>query len=206
MAQIICFANSFKHEGRCIAGIDLTSKEWVRPIGDGTEGAIGSERLINSAEPELLDILEIPLGSDADDFGCQPENKVLQNGQWHKIGKITKEEALKYTEVTNRLLHNFEKSVPASEFNSNIRRADWKSLQLIRAQKAFFNENPWGKTECSFQYSGHFYSLKAPCPEADNHINSRIDCILTISMGGPYRRDKSGPLRCWKMIAGVIQL
>ena len=206
MAQIICFANSYKHEGRCIAGIDLNSQEWVRPLGKGTEGAVCAERLINGIEPELLDILEIPLGSKANDFGCQPENKFLLQGEWRKIGSISIKDALQYTEETKYLLHNFEKSVPASEFSSNIPRADWKSLQLIKVRKAMFSKNPWGKLECNFRYSGHYYSLKTPCPEADNYIDSKIDCILTISMGGPYRKSKDDPLCCWKMVAGVIQL
>ncbi len=206
MAQIICFANSYKHEGRCIAGIDLHSKEWVRPIGSGTEGAVGRERLIDGMEPELLDILEIPIGSSADDLSCQPENKTLQTGPWRKISEITPKDALKYTEKTDYLLHNFQKSIPVSEFSSNIQRANWKSLQLIKVRKARFAKNSWGKLECNFKYSGHSYSLKTPCPEADNHIDSIIDCILTISLGGPFRRNKDEPLCCWKMVAGVIQL
>ena len=206
MAQIICFANSYKHEGKCVAGIDLNSKKWVRPLGKGTEGAIGIERLINGMEPELLDVLEIPLGSDADDLSCQPENKILKTGSWKKIGRITPESALKYTEKTDCLLHNFEKSVPISEFSSNIQKADWKSLQLLKVKKASFAKNPWNKLECNFKYSGHWYSLSTPCPEADNHIKSSIDCILTISLGGPFKRKQDDVLRCWKMVAGVIQL
>ena len=206
MAQIICFANSYKRGGRCIAGIDLKSKEWVRPIGRGTEGAIGGERLINGMEPKLLDIVEIPLGLGADDLGCQPENKTLQEGPWRRIGEITQEDALEYVENTDCLLHNFDKGVPVSEFSSNIQKTDWKSLQLIEVKNARFQRNYRGRTECIFVYSGHSYHLKAPCPEADNHIDSSIDCVLTISMGGPFKISEDTPLCCWKMVAGVIQL
>ena len=207
MAQIICFANSYKHKNsRCIAGIDLETKEWVRPIGKGTEGAIGTERLINGEEPQLLDILEIPIGSIANDFGCQPENKILLDGEWRKIGRISTNDALQYTEETKHLLHNFEKSVLASDFNSNISRGDWKSLQLIKVKKAHFAKNIWDKLECNFKYSGHWYLLKTPCPEADNFINSSIDCILTISMGSAYKKSGDTISHCWKMVAGIIKL
>ena len=207
MAQIICFANSYKHEGsRCIAGIDLETKKWVRPIGKGEEGAIGTERLINGQEPQLLDILEIPIGPEADDFGCQPENKVLLEGAWRKSGRISIDDALQYTEETKHLLHNFEKCVIASEFSSNIKRSDWKSIQLIKVKNAHFAKNYYRKLKCNFKYSGYWYSLKTPCPEADKFVDSSIDCILTISMGGPYKKDEDASFCCWKMVAGVIKL
>ena len=77
---------------------------------------------------------------------------------------------------------------------------------MIKVKKAHFAKNHWNKLECNFKYSGHYYSLKTPCPEADIFINSSIDCILTISMGGPYKKNQNDPLCCWKMVAGVIKL
>ena len=112
MTRILCLANSFKRGGRCIAGIDLETNRWIRPIGQGHEGAIRGERLINGMEPELLDIIEIPLGAGADDLGCQPENILLRPGPWRKVGVIEKDDVMQYVEETDRLLHNFEGKVP----------------------------------------------------------------------------------------------
>lgn len=208
MTRIVCLANSFKTGGRCIAGIDSETNRWIRPIGRGDEGAIGSERLIDGAEPKLLDILEIPIGGNADDLGCQPENRVLRPGPWRKVGEVEKNDVMQYTEDTNRLFHNFDKKVPLSEFESNIQRADWKSLQLIHVTNARFSKNPWNntKTECNFFYSGHWYLLKAPCPDAEQYIGSKADYILTVSLGGPFRRKPQDDLCCWKMVAGAIRL
>jgi len=208
MARIICLANSFKGGGRCIAGIDLETGRWLRPIGRGRgyEGAIGSERLIDRSEPKLLDILDIPLGGNADDLGCQPENRVLRPGPWRKVGEIDKDDVMQYTEETDRLLHNCDKNVPLSEFESNIPKTEWKSLQLIHVINACFSKNPWDKTECNFFYSGHWYLLKTTCPEAEQYIGSKAKYVLTISLGGPYRRKPQDDLCCWKMVAGVIRL
>ena len=206
MAKIVCLANSFKRGGRCIAGIDLKTNRWIRPIGRGDEGAIGVERLINGEEPELLDIVELPLGAREDDLGCQPENRILLPGSWRKVGVIEKDDAIRYTEDTDKLLHNFEKNVPLSEFESNINKTDWKSLQLIHVKNARFSKNRWDKTECNFFYSGHWYSLKATCPEAEKYLGLKSDYILTISIGGPYRRNPKDDLCCWKMVAGAIKL
>ncbi len=206
MTRILCLANSFKRGGRCIAGIDLETNRWIRPIGQGHEGAIRGERLINGMEPELLDIIEIPLGTSADDLGCQPENRLLRPGPWRRVGVMEKDDVMQYVEETDRLLHNFEKKVPLSEFESNIRKTEWKSLQLIHVANVHFSKNLWNKTECNFLYSGRWYLLKTTCPEAEKHIDSKSDYILTISMGGPYKRRPEDDLCCWKMVAGAIKL
>ncbi len=206
MARIVCLPNSFKKGERCIAGIDLGTNRWVRPIGQGDEGAIGRERLMDGEEPQLLDIIEIPLGDKADDLGCQPENRQLRSGQWRKVGVVEEGNVMWYAEETDKLLHNFENNVPLSQFESSTREAEWKSLQLIHVANARFSKNPWNKTVCNFRYSGHWYSLKAPCPEADLNIGSKSDYILTISMGGPFRREPKDELCCWKVVAGAIKL
>jgi hypothetical protein len=208
MAQIICLANSFKRGGRCIAGIDLATKKWIRPIGDGHEGAIGGERIIDGAEPELLDILYIPIGPLAIDHGCQPENVVLEAGKWSKVGKMSKQEVLKYVENLNGfLLHNHSDRIPLVEFENSVPPNRWKSLQLIRVNNAQFRNNSWGKLECHFRYNDLQYVLKAEsCPEAHNYVNVTGDFLLCVSMGGPYRRNPEDELCCWKMVAGVIEL
>lgn len=206
MTRIVCLANSFKRGGRCVAGIDLETNKWIRPIGRGYEGAIGRERLIDGTEPKLLDILDIPIGGNADDLGCQPENRVLRPGPWRKVGEIEENDVRQYIEETDRLLHNFDKNVPSSEFESNIQKTEWKSLQLIHVTNARFSENRWGKTECNFFYSGHWYLLKARCPEAEQYIGSKADYILTVSLAGPFKREQQDELCCWKIVAGVIRL
>ncbi len=206
MAQIVCLANSYKRGGRCIAGIDLNTRQWVRPMGDGHEGAIGGERIINGAEPKILDVLEIQFDDDADDKGCQPENKVFTSLAWHKVGRMSVDEIMKYIEKSRSLLHNYDNKVLFSEFTDKIPILQWKSLQLIQVRNAKFLKNPWDKTECGFCYSSEWYTLKAPCPEADSCLGQRGNYILTISMAGPYARNKGDKEYCYKMVAGVIEL
>ena len=205
MAEIICFANSFKRRGRCVVGIDRETGQWVRPIGKGPEGAIGNERLIDGQEPEILDVLDIPLGSKADDLGCQPENRLLTSGKWRKIDEITVAEAMQYTAKTGQLLHNNKNKVPLKCFD-DISKTSLKSVQLIHVKKARIHDNPWGKKECNFSYCRYRYSLKTTCPEADQYDDARGDFILTISLGGPYRRKPEDERCCYKMVAGIIEL
>jgi hypothetical protein len=62
MVKIICLANSKKNGDRCIAGIDICTEKWIRPVSKLQDGKIPVNRsLVNGKEPQLLDILDIPL-------------------------------------------------------------------------------------------------------------------------------------------------
>jgi hypothetical protein len=92
VAKIILLANSYKHQGRCIAGIELDTNRWIRPVS-ANNSAIYNERFIDGIsgnEPELLDILEIPVSDTGPDKGCQPENRLLTKGIWEKVGREKK--------------------------------------------------------------------------------------------------------------------
>ncbi|MDJ0553135.1 MAG: hypothetical protein QNJ68_01565 [Microcoleaceae cyanobacterium MO_207.B10] len=87
MTQIVCLANSWKNGERCIAGIEISSKKWVRPVSSLNDGRIPFNiRQIQGKEPQLLDILEIPLEDSGPDFGFQSENRSILPGEWQKVG------------------------------------------------------------------------------------------------------------------------
>jgi hypothetical protein len=210
MAQIICLANSFKGGGRCIAGIDIDTGEWVRPFNPrGDEGALGRERLIKGDEPRILDVLDIPIGEEAEDYGCQPENRILLSGRWKKIGTILPEDALKYVEEDILLLHNDAKKVESAFFES-LPKEQWKSLQLIQVRDVRFHKNLRNKWRCDFNYYRCHYEL----PFTDPKVIDRLDsgggiakrCLLIISLGGPFDKDNGGTLYWYKIVAGVVEL
>ena len=70
--KIICLANSYKHNGRCIAGIDEAGR-LVRPASSSEKRSIDKQsRTIDGGEPQILDVLEIPLYAHGSVDGCQP--------------------------------------------------------------------------------------------------------------------------------------
>ncbi len=86
MARIICLANSTRPGGRCIAGIDIETEEWVRPVSRSINRAITWDmRNIEGEEPQILDVIEIPLEDHGPDEGCQPENRLVKPGKWRKV-------------------------------------------------------------------------------------------------------------------------
>ena len=59
--RIACLANSYKHDHRCVAGIDLSTKRWVRLIGNEIAGCMTlAEASYADGNPiELLDVFEV---------------------------------------------------------------------------------------------------------------------------------------------------
>ena len=138
--QIICLANSYKHNGRCIARIDNAGR-WVRPVSSSRKRAIDKDsRIIEGKEPQILDILEIPLHAHGPVDGCQPENKLLKTGRWKKVGRVSPEDLLKYREDDSVILHNNRDHVSANCFRM-IPSYGWKSLQLIHNENVDFEQD-----------------------------------------------------------------
>ncbi|MFF9673891.1 hypothetical protein ACF1GS_19715 [Streptomyces eurythermus] len=88
--QLICLANSRKHRGRCIAGIDIKSNTWIRPISSrpGHEVSESERTYQNGAEPRMLDVISMQLLRPRQS-GYQRENWILDSSvRWTKLGQI----------------------------------------------------------------------------------------------------------------------
>ena len=210
--KIICLANSRKHNGRCIAGIDETGR-WVRPVSSSKKRAIGQEtRMIEGSEPKVLDILEVPLQAHGPVDGCQPENKLLKTGQWQKVGSIKPKDLLKYCEDDSTILHNNLDHVRACCFRM-IPSYGWKSLQLVHNKNVAFEQDEKNKAKWRANFAnttGVALSLRVTDPDICHRLDQgemiSKDCLLTVSMAAGWSPDKKTAKRCYKFVAGVIEL
>ena len=135
---------------------------------------------------------------------------MLIRGRWKKIGRLKPKDLLQYCEDDSIILHNHMDRVSPDEFLKKSKR-NWKSLQLIHSKSVYFYRNPWGKWCVSFSYGcTNCLDLKLTDPAVlsrlDNGQKISKDCILTVSLGTPFRRKQTDILFCWKMIAGVVEL
>lgn len=213
MARIICLANSYKHGGRCIAGIDTETGNWIRPVPDTEDRAITPTMMvIGGRQPQILDVIEIPLEDSGPDEGCQPENRLLKPGPWNKIGRITPQGLLRYCEDDSVILHTYKEYVLPSLF-AKAPRSKWKSLQLVHNTNVTFvphgsDPNRW---RTYFRDGrGRLLDLKLTDPVISNRLrnNEKIscNCILTLSLATPWSPDGVQPERCYKLVAGVVEL
>jgi len=210
--KIICLANSFKYNGRCIAGINETG-QWVRPVCSSPKRAVDkTTRIIDEAEPQILDVLKIPVHPHGPDDGCQPENKLLKNGQWEKVGRVSPKDLLNHLEDDSVILHNNLDYVRASCFRI-IPRYGWKSLQLIHNKNVTFEQDENNKTKWRANFvnsKGVIFHLRVTDPvvcerlKLGEKINE--ECLMTISMASGWRPDRQTVSRCYKFVAGIVEL
>ena len=91
--RIVCLANSRKTSGRCVAGRELVNGVpggWVRPVSarPHEEVSLTEQRYHGGGEPQLLDIVDIPLVA-ARPGAHQPENWLLSpDFYWTKQGRF----------------------------------------------------------------------------------------------------------------------
>jgi hypothetical protein len=214
--RIICLSNSLKLTERCIAGIDSESGRWVRPIcnrfpEDGRVPA--SIRIVEGREPELLDILEIPLDDTGNDFGFECENLTILDGEWRLLGKSNPSDLIKYCGGFSNILHNSLKYVNPSylqSLNFNERR----TLQMIEtASFSVTGSSSAGWRGTIRTTNGqNLNDAKITDPVFVEKLNAGYQpigsCLVTVSLSMPFapRPDWEGEHPCWKLIAGVIEL
>lgn len=215
--QVICLANSRKRGDRCIAGIELSTGRWVRPVTNLDDGRIPSYiRLIQGNEPALLDILEIPLSQTGPSFGFTSENRLILPGMWRRVGKVEPSELIKYTyNLDQHVLHNTKKYVliPFLQSQPVERR---QTLQLVHVSE--FEVKNTGRVRGGSSWKGTIvgkggeYLADANITDPvfveklDAGYRPQTPCFVTVSLSMPWRpSDWEGEDPCWKLIAGVIE-
>lgn len=209
MVKIICLANSKKNGDRCIAGINICTGKWIRPVSGLKDGRIPVNRcLVNGEEPQLLDILDIPFRQEG--FASECENLPILTGEWEKIGKVVANSLLKYCE-TEIFYSQYPEKVPKS-FLDSLHFEKKRTLQLIRATVKQIRKNKYQKWEASLLICNQkVFRAKITDLAMIDKLNQGLDlnnkeCLFTISLAQPWRKNDFDELSCWKLIAGVIEL
>src|SRR4051794_14023332 len=113
--RIICLANSWKHGERCVAGMDIFTGQWLRPVADTDDGRVPKAvRLVNGVEPALLDILDIPLGPTGPDYGFECENRRILPGSWKWAGLAAPKDVARRCLASGPILHTATRTVAKS--------------------------------------------------------------------------------------------
>jgi len=136
----------------------------------------------------------------------------LKAGQWKLIGRAKPKDLLKYSEADSVILHNNRDHVPASCFRM-IPSYGWKSLQLIYNREVVFEQDEKNKAKWRANFvnsKGTALSLRVTDPATCERMGCgeelSKDCLLTVSMAAGWSPDKRTAKRCYKFVAGVIEL
>ncbi len=218
LKRIVCLANSRKHSERCIAGLEIEGGHlgnWIRPVSSRPMGEIGypERRLADDSDPELLDILEIPmLGSRPN--GCQTENHLIDhNSSWVKEGEFPKHQLLQHCRAPDPLwlngydsAHGLNDRMPEEQVQSlsdSLVLAEPQQLCIgIRLEAAKL------RVRAEFRLAGQKYNLGVTDPVVERQCLSRAEgfhtyrkrAVACISIGEPFNG------YCYKLVASIIPL
>ena len=87
--RILCLANSYKHSHRCVAGISLVTKQWIRLVGTQVPGCLTRQQTCYSdgTETAILDVFEAELGERCGS-NCHPEDVLITDRPWRPVRRF----------------------------------------------------------------------------------------------------------------------
>ncbi len=218
LKRIVCLANSRKQLERCVAGLELKGSQlgsWIRLVSSRPMGEIGfpERRLADGSDPDLLDVLEIPLlGSRP--HGCQTENHLIDHSSsWVKVGEFPKQQLLRYCSVPNPLwingydsMRGLNDRIPEGQVGSLP-----DSLALVEPQQLRIEirlEATKLKVRAEFLLASEKYRLVVTDPVVERQCRPRAEgfhtykkrAVACISIGEPFNG------YCYKLVASIIPL
>ena len=218
MTRIVCLANSWKRGERCIAGIDVVTGRWIRPVTNSADGSVPRHvRAVRKGEVALLDLVDLPLAATGPDFGFECENRLILPGRWYVSGRARIEELRRYLLPGQPILHTTTQAVTVA-FMQSLPAEERRTLQLVEATD-FTVAVSTRRHSDQHVWRGSFTATTGERFETnitDPVFSARLDagllpsshCFLTISLSLPWRpTDRPNDAEaCWKLIAGVIEL
>jgi len=209
--KLLVLANSYKLGGRCVAGIDLDTGKWVRPVGDLPQGSISfAATKVNKAGQFVavapLDMIEFSVGQNMA-TPHHPEDIELR-GAFNYLGKITIAELRTdfATVIQNEgpIFGDYFDRISALDSFGNSGQG---SLLLVHVSKLFFNDvAKFGgipKPRGSWSTAGGNFNLAITDPEFEHVRGSLIKgvingALVTISLGEEFQGSH------YKLIATVL--
>lgn len=218
--RIVCLANSWKNHGRCVAGVDLDTGKWIRPVNPG--GAKLYKSQIKNQfgnQPQVLDIINIPL-KEKEPLYYQPENYIIDSeSEWQLEGRYEFDRLADLSCSGNDICIecNFFDENSDSIFTDNFMFLECKdSLSLIKPKELKIKKRK--RTKYGPQIRGEFlfgdknYDLavtddkfKSPFYGRNSRLNEygyyKLDTdeiYLTISLGEELNE------KHYKLVAAVI--
>ncbi len=227
--EIVILANSRRHGGHCIAGKDLTTGQWIRPINIGSSARDDPatfreddlDRLFGDAfGPKLLDCVRIEYGESCP-ASYQPENISISGGVWERLKSFPRarlpslEDRAPMVWLGRR--DPYSDSIPARDV---LEKPLLSSLCLIHLTKRDNDVKVHHTTSrrgspqhrLRFTYDMKEYDLVITDYAYESSANARTnnddrifeDCYVTVGVGGEFKPDSDSYGLHYRFIVGVI--
>jgi hypothetical protein len=221
--RILCLANSYKHDHRCVAGINLTTKKWVRLVGQKVPGCLTRQEASypDGKEAALLDVFDAELGVQCGS-NCHPEDVRVTGEPWRLVRRFDELSDVQlfdsYVNSEPVVLQEYCDRVLASRFDKNPAQC---SLGLVYPEDLWWwirEENGKRRTRSLFRL-GQVGRIRYDLPVTDPKWLDLLNLLpagihphallcgtkpaktyLTISLSEPFEGFH------YKLVAGVVCL
>lgn len=211
MTQMICLANSRKNSDRCVAGIDKSTRLWVRPTTRLDDGRIPVKLCIINGKPiRPLDAIDVSLTDESPGYEC--ENRVMFSTRWKRIGTVPYKEIQPFceTEILHSHRDDFLTAVPYN-YLLQLPKPKRRTLQVIETTDFRVVRNGQNKWRGSIPLDGSdrlFATITDPefCQKLDTGHQPSNPCLVVFSFSQPWSQSYGEEeLRCYRLIAAVIE-
>jgi hypothetical protein len=221
--KIVCLANSRKTAGRCIAGKELDRDmdfgDWIRPVSDRPTQEVSEEerRYENGADPQLLDIISVPL-LEHQPHAHQSENHLIDDSHyWTKRGKANwaalqaaiDDDAETLWGTDSSSYYGMNDRIPeqsAPQYQSSLMLIEPTNFEIVVAVEGREFNNPRRKVRATFDWKGTSYTLPVTDPvierqylAGDTGTFPLEDVLVCVSLGEPHTDHY-----CYKFCAAII--
>lgn len=159
---LIVLTASSKHKNLCVAGIDVTTGDFIRLVSDdgGINYAIpcGSTRYLDGTYCSPLDVIKVSI-IEHRPLEFQPENILVDlNKRWEKVGQASLQDVISIHPFDN---HKFIFGNASYAVNETIAKSLGHSLTLVQVEnfELFTAQNVQGqmRSKCRFKYQNNQY-------------------------------------------------
>lgn len=221
--RILCLANSYKRDHRCVAGIHLGTKKWIRIVGRQAPGCLTVKETCYAGgkEAAILDVFETELGEKCGS-NSHPEDVYNAGGQWRLVRRFDGSADLRLlTSIANKgpaVLDGCSDRIPVRKFQ---KVAAETSLELIQPEDVWWwirEENGNRRNRALFRLGRADrvrYDLAVTDPSWLNQLrfltagiyphsflfkDKPPETLFTVSLSEPYESFH------YKLVAGVVNL
>ena len=198
---LVIFANSVKHHQHCVAGKDILTKEWIRPVGDKNGCALKDEEtkyqnphgkyLVKPLQKMNIEFLQkAPLKQ-------QPENYIISNKIWEQNYNIEREEIESFLDNPSNLwLDGISENDRINyQLVQNNKIQITQSLYLIKVNDLEVDKQD---RRAIFSFNNTSYKLVITDPKIQYFDNSKNSYYLVISLGEEFNG------YCYKLVASIL--
>lgn len=199
LIRMLVLANSSKNRGRCLAGLNVETGKWVRPVPNTESRVIDNERTIIADRfirpGDLIDVeigRALPLVYHPEDVELTGRIKLVGKDVTRYLSDLISSEL----RVPNQLLESSKDRISIDQVKASPIK---NSLAVCVAKDFSFHKNSYGSERVNFSINETKWSLAQKDDNLQNK-DSLKEALVCISLAEPFELTKSHH----KLAAGFI--